>query len=221
MQKVKADKAGTAGGLEVIDCGLADFRAVLEKQYELRDRRKAGLTGDTVLIAEHNPVITLGARDSANRLLVEPDVLSERGIEVVKIRRGGGVTAHNPGQVVLYPILELAGLHLCISDYIRRLEGIGGRLLEELGVNARRRKGFPGLWVGGRKIASIGVRVSRGISYHGMAINIDNELGIFDLFVPCGLEGVKMTSVFEQTHRRYEMQEVKARLVRLSGESLS
>jgi len=212
--------------LHIIDCGLADYREVLARQHELCEQRRRDEIPDTVLIVEHPPVITLGARRSANKLLVDRDELARRGIDVVEIRRGGGTTAHNPGQLVFYPILHLQHLGLAISDYVRKLEGIGIDLLGQLGVKAERRKGFPGLWVENdpqssilnrqsRKIASIGVRVSKFVTHHGMAINICNDLSIFDLLVPCGLENVEMTSVLEETGKRHSMNIVKNNLSQL------
>jgi lipoyl synthase len=111
--------------------------------------------------------------------------------------------------------LNLQELRLDINEYIRTLEQIGIELLDQLGVKSERRKGFPGLWVGGKKIASIGVRVSRQITHHGMAINIQNDLGIFDSIVPCGLENVKMTSVFNEIKKEVSMQQVKNNLSQL------
>jgi len=212
--------------LHIIDCGLADYREVLARQHELCEQRRRDEIPDTVLIVEHPPVITLGARRSANKLLVDRDELARRGIDVVEIRRGGGTTAHNPGQLVFYPILHLQHLGLGISDYIRKLEEIGIELLVQLGVKAERQKGFPGLWVENdhqssivnrqsRKIASIGVRVSKFVTHHGMAINICNDLSIFDLLVPCGLENVKMTSVLEETGKRHSTSQLKKHLADL------
>ncbi|MHC4158588.1 MAG: lipoyl synthase [Planctomycetota bacterium] len=195
--------------LRTCDCGVADYRQVLQQQYELHEKRCAGRIPDSVLITEHRPVITLGARESANKLVVGRKTLAERGIDVVEIRRGGGTTAHNPGQLVIYPILHLRELGIGISEYIRELEATGVELLLELGVRAERRKGFPGLWIGERKIASIGVRVSKSVTYHGMAINIQNDLSIFDYIVPCGLDDVEMTSVFKETGRHYPMNQIK------------
>ena len=203
------------GPLRIVDCGLADYRQVLQLQRELREKRRTGEIPDTVLIVEHRPAITLGARQSANKLLMSRQELAERDIDVVDIRRGGGTTAHNPGQLVVYPVLHLQQLALGISEYIRQLEAIGAELLEQLGVQAKRRKGYPGLWVGTRKIASIGVRVSRFVTYHGMAINIKNDLSIFDLLIPCGLDGVEMTSVLKETRKRHSMSQVKKRLSEL------
>jgi lipoic acid synthetase len=201
--------------LQIRDCGLESFRETLELQHRLVEQRRQNEIGDTVLIVEHQPVITLGARQSANKLLIERDKLAAKGIDVVDIRRGGGATAHNPRQIVFYPILNLQELHLDINEYIRTLEQIGIELLDQLGVKSERRKGFPGLWVSDKKITSIGVRVSRQITHHGMAVNIQNDLSIFDSIVPCGLENVKMTSVFNETGKEYSMQDVKNNLSQL------
>ena len=230
----------------ICDCGLSDYRTILEKQLELCEKRRQGEIPNTVLIAEHPPVITLGARQSANKLLAGRTELEQKQIDVVDIRRGGGTTAHNPGQLVFYPILHLQQLSLGVSEYIRKLEMVGAELLRQLGIHcykglsssdekeilrevyprakrraqndergAKERKGFPGLWVGGRKIASIGVRVSKFVTYHGMAINIQNDLSIFDLFVPCGLDGVEMTSVLKETGKRHLITNVKEKLSQL------
>ena len=198
--------------MAIRDCGLAEYRRVLALQQELQEQRRAGLIDDTVLLVEHPPVITLGARRSANKLLVNPEELTRRGIDLVEIRRGGGATAHNPGQLVFYPILHLQELRLDINRYVRTLEAIGIDLLAGLGVQGGRRKGFPGLWVGARKIASIGVRVSRSVTCHGMAINIQNDLSIFEFMVPCGLDGVQMTSVQKETGKTHKMEQIKASL---------
>ncbi|MHC4617773.1 MAG: lipoyl(octanoyl) transferase LipB [Planctomycetota bacterium] len=203
------------GILTVRDCGLAGYRDVLRLQHQLHLKRRLGRIPDTVLIVEHPPVITLGARATANRLVADRDELAKRGLDLVQIRRGGGTTAHNPGQVVFYPILNLRHLGLGITEYIRKLEAIGAELLARRGLDSQSRKGFPGLWVDTRKIASIGVRVSRGVSCHGMAINVQNDLGIFDLLIPCGLDGVEMTSVLKETGRRHPMDTVKNTLAGL------
>jgi lipoate-protein ligase B len=198
--------------LQIRDCGLAEYRQVLELQEQLQERRRAGEVGDTVLVVEHPAVITLGARKTANRLLVSTEELVRRGIDVVEIRRGGGATAHNPGQLVFYPIVHLQELRLGVNEYVRTLEAIGIELLAGLGVEGVRRKGFPGLWVGERKIASIGVRVSRFVTCHGMAINIQNDLSIFNFMIPCGLDGVMMTSAQKETGKTYDMGQTKERL---------
>jgi len=199
----------------IIDCGLADYRPILAQQRELSEKRRQGEIPDTVLVVEHHPVITLGARRSANKLLVERADLARRNIDVVEIRRGGGTTAHNPGQLVFYPILHLQQLGLGINEYVRTLETIGIELLEQLDVHSEQRKGLAGLWVGHNKIASVGVRVSKFVTHHGMAINIRNDLSIFEALIPCGLEGVEMTSVLKETGKRPSMAGVKKRLFTL------
>ena len=211
--EILADNKKTENdSLQIRDCGLEDFRETLELQHKLVEQRRQNEISDTVLIVEHQPVITLGARQSANKLLIERDKLISQGIDVVEIHRGGGATAHNPGQIMFYPILNLRELRLDINEYIRTLEQIGIELLEQFGVKSERRKGFPGLWIGSKKIASIGVRVSRQITHHGMAINIQNDLSIFETIVPCGLENVEMTSALNETGNKCSMQEVKDKL---------
>jgi lipoate-protein ligase B len=205
----------------VDDLGLRNYAETLELQHKLWQQRRDGSIPDTVLIVEHPAVITLGARQSANRLLVEEATLIARGIEVIPIRRGGGATAHNPGQLVFYPIIELASRGLAVNEYIRTLEEVGMELLGAYGLVATRNKGYPGLWVLPRKIASIGVRVSKGVTYHGMAINIRNDLSIFDSMVPCGLDGVTMTSVLAETGRAPDMADVKLRLAAILGNRFS
>ena len=212
---IEIRKSKNANHLHIIDCGLDNYREVLQLQHRLREKRSRGEIPNTVLIVEHPAVITLGARQSANKLLAGREDLAQKHIDVVDIRRGGGTTAHNPGQLVFYPILHLQQLNLGISEYIRELESIGVELLEQLGVHAERQKGFPGLWIGTKKIASIGVRVSKFITFHGMAINIQNDLSIFEFITPCGLDDVKMTSVLKETGKRHSMSQVKERLSQL------
>jgi len=208
-------KSTIVNSLRIIDCGLADYREVLQLQHRLREKRCRDEIANIVLILEHPDTITLGARQSANKLLTSREDLAQKHIDVVDIRRGGGTTAHNPGQLVFYPILHLQQLNLGISEYIRELESIGAELLEQLGVHAERQKGYPGLWVGAKKIASIGVRVSKFVTYHGMAINIQNDLSIFELITPCGLDGVEMTSVLKETNKCCSMSQVKEGLSQL------
>ena len=191
------------------------YREALDLQGQLVEQRQEDLIPNTVLLLEHPPVITLGARKTENRLLVSPQVLVQKGIELVNVRRGGGTTAHNPGQVVLYPVLKLQTLGLAINEYVRDLESIGIELLGRFGVECHRRKGYPGLWTEQRKIASIGVQLKHWVSMHGMAINVSNDLGIFGNIVPCGLEDVEITSVSREAGRDISVDEVKDVLGRL------
>ena len=201
--------------LDIQDLGLVSYRDALKLQMQLLDQRQRGLVADTILILEHPSVITLGARQSANKLLVEESELAKKNIELVAIRRGGGATAHNPGQLVFYPIIDLKSAKIGVSEYIRLLENIGIELLNRFGLQSRSRKGFPGLWVEDKKIASIGVKIQKWVTFHGMAININNDLTIFDMIIPCGLNDVVMTSVFVETGKNIEMAEAKEELKKL------
>jgi lipoate-protein ligase B len=197
------------------NCGIMPYRQALQMQLELCAQRLDGQIPNTILVVEHPPVITMGARKTENKLLVSAGLLGEKGIELVQIRRGGGCTAHNPGQIVVYPIIKLKSLNIGVNDYIRQLEAIGVELLESFSVKSSRRKGFPGLWVGPRKIGSIGVQVKRWITLHGMAINFNNDLSIFENIVPCGLDGVFITSVKNETGSENPMDAVKKKMMEL------
>jgi lipoate-protein ligase B len=188
--------------INIIDCGIKDYQSVLLMQENALQDLLAGTRKDTIFIVEHPPVITLGARNSANKLAKDTDIIKQAGIEIFQIRRGGGTTAHNPGQLVVYPIINLKKHSLGVSDFVHLLEKIGIELLAELGLNCGTKKGFPGLWINERKIASIGVQIKKWITCHGMAVNINNDLSIFDLIVPCGLENVKMTSAEKELRLR-------------------
>ncbi len=168
---------------------------MLDEQKRVCQKRSLNLAPDTIYILEHKPVITQGARQSENKLLTTPEILEKLGIKLISVRRGGGTTAHNPGQLVIYPIIDLKKRNIGINDYIRQLEAIGIELLSNFSITAQRKKGYPGLWVHNEKIASIGVKVKKWVTYHGMAINVCNDLSIFQHMVPCGIENVKMTSI--------------------------
>ena len=204
-----------AAKLDVVDLGMKPYAEVLELQLDLCHKRQDDVIDNTVLIMEHPAVITLGARKSENKLLTDEGCLRDKGIEVVRVGRGGGTTAHNPGQLVFYPIIKLKSLKLDVNAYIRSLEQIGIELLQWLGVESARRKGFPGLWIGETKIASIGVQLKKWVSFHGMAININNDLGIFEHIVPCGLKDVVITSVEKETGKATGMDAVKDKLTML------
>ena len=181
-------------------------------QLDLCQKRQQDTIGNTVLIVEHPAVITLGARKSENKLLTDEEVIRSEGIELVRVGRGGGTTAHNPGQLVVYPIIKLKSLGLDVNAYVRSLEQVGIELLGSLGIESDRRKGLPGLWIGEKKIASIGVQLKKWVSFHGMAININNDLSIFEHIVPCGLKDVVITSVEKETGRQADIDAVKKEL---------
>ena len=198
-----------------------EYHNALKLQKELVEQRQTEQLCNTVIMLEHPPVITLGAHKSGNRLLIDKETLTEKNIQLVEIGRGGAATAHNPGQIVIYPIIKLQSLGLGVTDYIRQLEKIGIELLKRFGINAARRKGFPGLWLQEKKIGAIGVKVKRWVTFHGMAINIKNDLNIFENIVPCGLEGVRITSILNETGSTCSMQHVKNQIAEICIEQWS
>jgi lipoate-protein ligase B len=179
-----------------IDCGKIPYTEALDLQFQLQKERTENSIPNVYLLLEHPPVITMGARKADNKLLTTPEEMAQQGIHLEQIRRGGGATSHNPGQLVVYPIINLRSLGFRVVPYVHYLEKIGIELTASYGIACSRKKGYPGLWVeSGRKIASIGVQINVGITMHGIAINLNNDLSIFSHIIPCGLEGVEMTSV--------------------------
>lgn len=170
--------------------GRVEYARALAWQEALVARRMAG-GPDTLLLLEHPPVYTLGRGADARHL----GSAGGGEVPVVHAHRGGQVTYHGPGQLVGYPILDLRGLRPDVRWYLRTLEEVLIRALADLGVRAERRDGLTGVWVGERKIASIGVALRRWVSWHGFALNVDADLGGFAAITPCGIAGVEMTSL--------------------------
>jgi lipoate-protein ligase B len=178
--------------VHVLDLGLVAYRQAWDLQQQLVAARQAGTAYDTVVMLEHPPVYTLGRRASASNVLLGETELSAAGIEVVPVDRGGDVTYHGPGQLVVYPVVRLAGQRHVV-DFVRALEEVALRAVVRLGVRAVRREGLTGVWVGREKLVAIGVRVGvAGVTSHGLALNVDPDLSHFSGIVPCGLatEGV-------------------------------
>jgi lipoate-protein ligase B len=188
--------------LEVVDLGRRPYGPVLELQRALcRQRQSRARTTDLLLLVEHDPVMTLGRGTRASSLPLTPDQLAERGVPVAEVERGGDVTYHGPGQLVGYPVLDLAEHRTDLHWYLRQLEAglIAG--LGALGVPSGREPGLTGVWTRGRKIASIGIHVKQWVTFHGFALNVSTDLRAFDLIVPCGIDGVTMTSVAAELGR--------------------
>ena len=207
---IEASLHSMKGPLVMLDCGIVGYRQALALQLKLNRLVGASYIPSVCLFLEHNPVVTMGIRKDHNLLVSSKDSLAESGIDLVPIRRGGGVTAHNPGQLVIYPIVQLAGLGFRVAPFVHYLEQVGMDVLSLYGVSSERRNRYPGLWVGDRKIASVGVQIMRGVTLHGIAINLSNDLSIFSHMVPCGIEDVHMTSAEAETGITLSMGEVKA-----------
>ncbi len=186
-----------------IDLGLVEYSQALSWQDELLKRRGQGKGEDTLLLLEHPPVFTLG-RGGDERHLLNP-----RQVPVHRVGRGGDVTFHGPGQLVGYPILDLTRHGRDVHAYLRSLEAVLIAVLAEYGLRAQRKDGLTGVWVGEKKIASIGVGVRRWVTYHGFALNVDPELSYFADIVPCGLTGVGMTSMAQLLKRPIALAAVK------------
>ena len=182
--------------LDIVDLGRQPYREVLELQRALRlDRLSGAAPHDMLLLVEHEPVYTLGRGTLATSLPVTIEELRARGAEVMEVERGGDVTWHGPGQLVGYPIIHLSQHREDLHWYLRALERSLIEALEALGIAAERNPGRTGVWTRGRKIASIGIHVKQWVTLHGFALNVAPDLAWFDAIVPCGIDGVEMTSV--------------------------
>src|ERR1700722_1394093 len=184
------------GALSVADLGLVDYDDALAMQTGMLAARIEGRVGDTLMMMEHPHVFTLG-RGADERFIVA----NAEGVPIRRVSRGGEVTYHGPGQLIGYPILKLEGRDRDVTKYLRNLEGAMIDALAQFGIDAGRRDGMTGVWVGARKIASIGVGIRRWTTWYGFAANVSTDLSYFDSIVPCGIEGCRMTSVYEETKR--------------------
>ncbi len=211
MATISADLSAAAvrTGPNVLDVrwlGRIGYREAWALQKRLVDERVAGDVPDTLLMLEHPPVLTLGRQADAAHVRATPDELASRGIELIRVERGGEVTYHGPGQLVAYPIVALSRRGLLIRPFVRALEDALIDTCRALGVEAERRDGHPGCWVGTdgprpRKIGALGLRVERGVSYHGIALNVSVDLDDFDLIDPCGMSDVDSTSIARELAR--------------------
>lgn len=175
--------------------GLVDYQRGLAIQQAHAERVRLGSGGPVLFLQEHPATITLGRRASEENLLLTPDEYRARSIEVVRVLRGGDVTAHAPGQLVGYPV---AALEVSVPRWVRGHALALSRVLREYGIEARWSDTHPGLWVGEEKIAAVGFQLSRGVSLHGFALNVDTDLALFDTIVPCGLRNLGVTSMARQ-----------------------
>jgi lipoate-protein ligase B len=179
----------------IVDLGLIDYGRAWELQRQLWLRRVEGELPDLLLLLEHPHVITLGRRGNRSFLIASPEELEKKKVPLFHVERGGDVTYHGPGQMVGYPILSLKEYGYRLVRYVGQLEEVVIRVLGDFGIEAKRDDLNRGVWVGREKIASIGVAIKRWVSFHGFALNYDTDLSYFELIHPCGLEGVRMTSM--------------------------
>jgi lipoyl(octanoyl) transferase len=182
--------------LWVVSKGRLPYAEALALQRDIARARIAGeIAQDVLLLVEHPPVVTLGRSAKQQHLLCSPALLAARGVEVHDVERGGDVTFHGPGQLVGYPIIDLKRHRQDLHWYLRQVEEALIDALDDLGVVAGRHHGLTGVWTSGRKIASIGVHAREWVTWHGFALNVTTDLAYFDLIVPCGIDGVVMTTL--------------------------
>jgi lipoyl(octanoyl) transferase len=204
--------------IHVVHCGLVPYAEAYELQGRLRERRQEGEIADALLLLEHPPVYTRGRRATAEELPMGVEWYERQGIEVRDTERGGRVTYHGPGQLVAYPIVSLAGHGGDVLAYVRNLEWAMIAAIGDFGVEAGLVEGETGVWVHGagpaRKIGAIGLHISRGVTTHGLAVNVNNDLQPFEWVVPCGIEGCAVTSI---TRERGAEQDLAAFAAALTG----
>jgi len=232
--------------ISVIQLGSLDYPSGLRLQWKLVEARKAGQIGDVLLLLEHTPVITLGRNAKVANVLASDDLLAALGVEVFECDRGGDVTFHGPGQLVGYPIFDLRGFErssllsvlssqpeqdhtasrpatgrtLGAVDYVRRLEEVLIRACRDFGIPAKRVAGLTGVWTETEpeaKIAAIGVHISRSVTSHGFALNVNADLSYFDLIVPCGIASKPVTSIARELGRDVDARAVAESVSRNFG----
>ncbi len=177
--------------------GLVPYEPALKLQHRLAQARAEDVIPDALLLLQHPPVYTIGRFHGEKDIISPPEILSQEGIAVFPTSRGGSITYHGPGQLVGYPILNLKELKLGVRQYIWKLEEVIIRLLRDLGIQGERVAQYPGVWVGEKKMCSVGIHVSRSITTHGFALNVSTNLHHFAYINPCGIPGAIMTSITE------------------------
>lgn len=203
----------------LIDLGLVPYADALTVQRRLATLRVEDRLGDVLLLVEHPPVITLGRAGQKAHLCVAESSLAALGFEFFEVERGGEMTYHGPGQLVGYPILNLADHGRDVHRYLRQLEELLIMTLSDFGVMAGRSLGRTGVWIGQSKIASVGIHVGRWVARHGFALNVNMDLTPFKLIIPCGIQGAKVTDMARELSRPLVVGEVKAALTeRFEGE---
>jgi lipoyl(octanoyl) transferase len=224
--------------ISVLQLGTLDYATGLRLQQRLVQFRKDGRVGDVLLLLEPTPVITLGRNAKASNVIASPEELTKRGVEVFECDRGGDVTFHGPGQLVGYPIFDLRGLSSTVSgrktlggvEYVRRLEEVLIRTCADFRVSTERVAGLTGVWTTSdradesgvastdqAKIAAIGVHISRGVTSHGFALNVNVDLRYFDLIIPCGISSKPVTSMAKALGQQLSSQEVAHSVLRNCG----
>ena len=193
--------------LWVVNLGTVPYEDALELQREMAKERISGaIPQDVLLLLERPPVVTMGRSAKSRHLVASKEFLSSRGVELFDVERGGDVTFHGPGQLVGYPIIDLKRHRQDLHWYLRQVEEALIRTLAAYSIPAERNPGLTGVWTKGRKIASIGVHARDWVTWHGFALNVTTDLSYFDLIIPCGIDGVTMTSIARESQGYQSLQ---------------
>ena len=217
--------------ISVLQLGTLDYSTALRLQQKLVDLRKQGQIGDVLLLLEHTPVITLGRNAKVSNILATPEQLNRRGVELFECDRGGDVTFHGPGQLVAYPIFDLRAFPSSSAkratmgavEYVRNLEEVLIRVCADFAIATERVAGLTGVWTTPdrdkpqAKIAAIGVHISRAVTSHGLALNVNTDLDYFNLIVPCGIESKPVTSMAHELGKELSLDAVAQSLSRHFG----
>lgn len=199
--------------IHVCDLGTTSYADVHRLQKRLQAQRREGAGVDSLLLTEHRPVFTLGRSHPKPDLRVPLETVKTYGIDLQQTERGGDITYHGPGQLVAYGIVDLRGWDLSILDYVDGLEQTVIAVLGDWGLRAEQKPGARGVWIEGRKVASLGLNVRRWVTMHGIALNVDPDMSHFDLINPCGMADVEMTSLSAEAAKRAAMDEVSESFV--------
>lgn len=194
--------------------GTIDYAEAHRLQKELQGKRIRGEVSDIVLLLEHPPVLTMGRSAKAQHVVAAPELLESRGIQVHEVGRGGDVTYHGPGQLVAYPIIDLKPDRKDVRKYVASLEETMIRTCAGFGLAAGRVEGLNGAWIGDRKVGAVGVRISRWVTMHGLALNVNSDLREFEMIVPCGIQDKGVTSLSAELGRTVHVTDVFAPLAR-------
>jgi lipoyl(octanoyl) transferase len=197
-----------------VDLGTVPYPDALSLQHKLVEAVSCGGCQGVVLMLEHPPVFTLGQRGGMENLRVPPVFLEQSGISVIQAERGGNITFHGPGQLVVYPVIDLKSAGLSVAGYVEALEEVMIRTAADWNISAGRNPAGRGVWTGNAKLGSIGIRIRRSAAFHGLALNVSLSLTPFDWINPCGLEGICMTSMVQEAGRDISMTEVRSAVVR-------
>lgn len=194
------------------------YSEALHLQKNISALKKLGMQKDVLLLLEHAPVITLGRSADRRNLLVSEESLKNSGVELYETDRGGDITFHGPGQLVGYPLLELRQGERDVRGFMRKLEESIIRLLHGFGIASRRSEGYTGVWTDSGKIAAMGVHISRWVTSHGFALNVETNLSFFDMIVPCGIAGKRVTSMKEEKHAVFDTRTVAEKYIHEFGD---